>query len=329
MPAVRSLSRRRLLKAGAALTSLLAPLPTVAAKPSRIGFISALDVRGAAEFLVDLKGGLRALGHVGPGLVLDPMYAATPSVVPTYVKALEQRNVDVIVTHGTATLPVVTAARRVPVVYALSADPISAGLAKDLAHPLYNASGVTLMAAELNAKRVELLNEIAPAIRRLAVLANPLHAGEHIERAVAERVGKRLGKTVDFFSTSNSAELDAALQRIAERRPEGLLVFTDGFMVQNRGRVVESANRLRIPLVSGWAVMARSGALLTYGPQIRRAYERAAYFVARILDGAHPADLPIERPTALELIVNLNAARALRLEIPAAILARADAVLEG
>lgn len=299
------------------------------AKPS-IGFVSGLDAAGARDFLEALRDGLASLGYREPsGLTIEARYANNAlSSVSSLVEQVERRGSDVIVTHGSATAAVVRGAHRRPVVYQTSADPVSAGLAQDLAHPLYNATGITLMAAELNAKRIELLHEIMPRIHRIAILANPLHPGQQLERKVAETAMQRLDKTVDFFPTPDPAALRAALQGLAGRPPEALLVFSDGFMVDHRREVIDTATRWRVPVISGWAVMARSGALFTYGPRLQDAYRRPAYFVDRILKGAHAADLPIERPAAVEFILNLRTARALGLAIPGSVLARADSVIE-
>src|SRR5262249_49161403 len=139
---------------------------------------------------------------------------------------------------------------------------------------------------------------------------------------------KQLGIELTFFKTPNRVELNRALAAMSADLPQAIIAFSDGFVVENRSAIIDFATSRRLPLVSGWAVMAKSGALCTYGPLLRESYRRTAYFVDRILKGAKPADLPIERPTILEMVINLKTAKALGLDIPPAVLARADDVIE-
>lgn len=184
------------------------------------------------------------------------------------------------------------------------------------------------MKAEINSKRLEFLHEIAPEIHRVAVIANPLHAGEERERADLGSQAEQFGIRISFYSTPNRAELDRALDAIRTDPPQALIAFSEGFVVENRDTIINFAMRQRLPVISGWAVMAKSGALLTYGPVLVDSYRRTAYFVGRILKGTKPGDLPIEQPTRFELVVNLRTAKALGLTIPQVLLGRADEVIE-
>ena len=183
---------------------------------AHVGFVSGLDQSAAADFLNALRDGLAARGYTEPGtLKIEERFADYKSDrIPSLVQELEQQRVEIIVTHAAATLPVATGQHHVPVVYELSADPPSLGLAADLAHPLHNATGVSLMLVEMNGKRLELLHEIAPQVTRVAVIANPLHSGMQLERDDFEAKGKQLGINVSFFPTPNRAELDQARRRI-------------------------------------------------------------------------------------------------------------------
>jgi putative ABC transport system substrate-binding protein len=301
-----------------------------AAAPKLVGFVSGGDEEGARDFVAALRDGLAAAGYHEPeALTFDLLYADYMlDRIPTLVAELERRRVALIVTHAAATPLVVKGNHTVPVVYEFSADPVATGIATDLAHPLYNATGVTLMKAELNGKRIELLHEIAPTIRRAAVIANPLHPGEASERADLAAKAKHLGIELAFFATPNRAELERALAAMAVDLPQAIIALSDGFVVENRSAIVDFAMNRRIPIVSGWAVMAKSGALCTYGPLLVDSYRRTAYFVDRIVRGAKAVDLPIERPTIFEMVINLKTAKALALNIPAAIVARADEVIE-
>jgi putative tryptophan/tyrosine transport system substrate-binding protein len=298
--------------------------------PARVGFISGIDEGGAADFVSALREGLAAYGYVEPRtLKFDPRFAefALERVSPL-VEELERERVDVIVTHAAATGIVVKASRTIPAVYEFSADPVTLGIATDLAHPLYNATGISLMSPQLNGKRLELLHEIAPDIRRIAVLANPLHPGQQLERADSEAKARQLGINIAFYAVPNREELDRALSSIQADPPQAMVLFSDAFVVENREHIINFAMSRRMPVISGWAVMAKAGALCTYGPRLIESYRHVAYFVDRILKGAKPAELPIEQPTVIELVINLNSANTLGITIPPTVLVRADEVIE-
>jgi putative tryptophan/tyrosine transport system substrate-binding protein len=323
------MQRRNLLATLALVTT--APCYAWAARPARVGFLSGGDEKGAETFVAAMLDGLRAEGYAEPTtMTLDRLYADYEmDKVPSLVAELQRRGVDLIVTHAAAApIFVQDKERSVPVVYEFSADPIVIGLATDLAHPLFNATGITLMKAELNSKRLEFLHELAPSVRRVAVIANPLHGGEANERADLAAKAREFGIRLDFFKTPNRAELDHALATVKGDPPNAIVAFSEGFVVENRELIIGVANSLRIPVVSGWAVMAQSGALFTYGPRLVESYRRTAYFVGRILKGARPETLPIERPTVLELVINLKTARGLGLQISPVLLARADDTID-
>ena len=323
--------RRRDLPAafGGVMVALRASTANSAA-PARVGFLSGGDDKGAADFVAALRDGLAAEGYHEPGtLILECVYADySLERVLALVAELERRSVDLIVTHAAAAPIVVKGYRTVPVVYEFSADPVATGIAADLAHPFFNATGITLMKAELNSKRLEFLHEFAPEAHRVAVITNPLHAGEEREREDLGAQEEQLGIQLAYFPTPNRAELDRALDAIAAGPAQALIAFSEGFVVENRDTIINFAMSHCLPLISGWAIMAKSGALLTYGPRLGESYRRTAYFVSRILKNAKPADLPIEQPTRFELVVNRKTADALGLTIPPSILARVDEVFE-
>jgi len=322
------LDRRRVCLSLAALG--LAHGGARGASKVRLGFVSGLDRAAAASFVEAMLGDLRARGYAEPAtLGFVPRFANDDlSRIPALVQDLERQPVDLIATHAAATTLVVKGPHTVPVVYEFSADPSSAGIASDLAHPLYNATGISLMLAELNAKRLELLQQISPQVRRLAVLANALHPGQHLERDVSQAKASELGIRTSMHLTRNEAELDAALATIRADRPDALLVFSDAFVVEHRRVILDFALSEHLAVVSGWSVMADDGALCTYGPRLVESYRRVGYFVDRIARGAKPSDLPIEQPTVFELVINRTTARRLGLTIPAAVLARADRIVD-
>ena len=312
-------------------TAVALPRFGLAAGPAHIGFVSGGDEKGAASFVAAMLDGLRAEGYSEPQtLTIERRYADyRMDNLPAFVDELQRAGAEVVVTHAAAT-PIVVRdrGRSVPVVYEFSADPVAVGIAKDLAHPLFNATGITLMKAELNGKRIEILHELIPSAHRIAVIANPLHGGEAGERADLAARAQQLGIKLDFFATPNRAALDRALAAIKTAPPDAIVAFSDGFVVENRELILGVATSLKLPLVSGWAVMAKSGALFTYGPRLAESYRRTAYFVDRILKGAKPEELPIERPTVIELVLNVKTAKSLGLHIPPTIMARADDTIE-
>lgn len=328
--ATHSRSSRRRISFGLVALAASMPWRRAVAAARRVGFISAGTGDEAAGFLAAMRGDLERRGHGAPAtLAFDLRFAEGDlALVPTFVADFERDRAAVIVTHAAATTLVVKAPRTVPVVYEFSADPVSVGIATDLAHPLFNATGVTLMLAELNGKRLELLQAIVPGLRRVGVLANELHGGHELERAVVEDKARQLGLQTSVYMTRNETELDAALAALGAATPQALLVLSDAFVVSHRKKILEFAHARHLPVISGWAVMAESGALCTYGPRLVESYARVGYFVDRILKGAAPASLPIEQPTILELVVNLKTAKQLGAPVPKAVLARADRIIE-
>jgi putative tryptophan/tyrosine transport system substrate-binding protein len=248
--------------------------------------------------------------------------------VPKLVWELGQIPVDLIVSQGDADVLIDKLDTSVPVVYVFSGDPVLAGFADSLARPHPNMTGLTFMAPELTAKRLDLLREMMPNLRRVALLAYPEHPGEQIERAYSERAAKRLGIAIDYFPTSKLEDLTTALSKIAADPPQAISLFADGFAVQNRDRTIGFAMEHRIPVISGWPIFAKSGAVFTYGPNLRESYRRLAYYVDRILNGAKAADLPIEQPTKFEFVLNLKSAKKLGMNVPQTLLVLADDVIE-
>jgi putative ABC transport system substrate-binding protein len=235
---------------------------------------------------------------------------------------------EIILSVAAATRSAVANAGAVPVVYVFSADPVEAGLTQSLARPSGNATGITLMSVELNGKRLELLRQIRPELKRAAIIASPEHAGERFERENTQQTAAQLGIAIDYLPARDRTELEASLTAFQSGLSEAVVAFPDPMTVGNRTRIIEAATAKRVPVISGWALFAQSGALCTYGPKLSESYRRAAYYVDRILKGAKPVDLPIERPTALELVINLRTAETLGITVPQTVLARASDVID-
>jgi putative tryptophan/tyrosine transport system substrate-binding protein len=299
-------------------------------KHAHIGWLTAQREASLTPYVKAMRESLAELGYVeGKNLTLDFRYGDDSiERVPELAADLERLGVDLIVAQGAAVETINKLKLKTPVVYVFSGDPVSAGFAENLARPRGNMTGLTFMAAEFNSKRLELLREFLPKMRRVAIIANPEHPGQEIERRDAEQAGRRLGLTTDYFPTRNNTELDDAFAKISETPVEAISVFADGFAIQNRQKIIEFAMRHHVPVISGWAIFAQSGALCTYGPRLAESYRRLAYYVDRVMKGVQPALLPIERPTKFELIVNARTARALNIPVPQSVLLRADQVIE-
>jgi putative ABC transport system substrate-binding protein len=295
-----------------------------------MGWLAVQQAASLTPFLDAFRGGLAEYGYEeGRNLTIDYRYAdGALERIPELADELTQLRVNLIVAQGGAVFEIRNRNLPVPIIYTMSADPVSAGFASNLAHPRGNMTGLTLMAVEFNGKRLELMREVLPSLRRVVVIGNPEHPGSHLERAFSEETGRRLGLTIGYVPTRSLDELTAALNAMAIDPPPAISILADGFAVQNRQPIIDFAMKHRIPTISGWPVFAESGALCTYGPLLTESYRRLAYYVDRVLKGAKPVDLPIEQPTKFELVINLKTAKALALAIPSAVLARADRVIE-
>lgn len=299
-------------------------------KQFRLGWLTTGPPAAVNPFLDALRAGLAPLGYAeGRNLTVIARYAdGDLGRVPVLAEELARLPVDLIATQGTATRQLQKVAATVPVVYVFSADPVLAGIAESLARPGRNMTGITLLSAELNGKRLELLREIMPQIDRVAIIASPTHAGEELERRVSIEMAQNLSIAVRYFPTPSLAELQGAYASMAVDPPKAIVVFPDPVTFANREQIIAFASAKRVPVVSGWADFAEAGALFTYGPKLTESYRRLSYYVDRVLKGEKPAELPIERPTIFELLINLRTAKALGLEIQSALIARADRVIE-
>lgn len=297
---------------------------------ARIGWLTAQKADSPTPFLEALRAGFVELGYVeGRNLTIVFRYGDDDiNRLPELATQLVQIPVDVIMAQGAAVSVVNRLNLPVPIVFASSGDPVSAGFAQSLARPGRNLTGVTFMAAELNGKRLELLRDFIPDLRRVAIVANPEHPGEHLERDYSETTGRRLAIDVDYYPTRSTGELEAAFAKMAANRPQAISLFADGFAIQNRESIINFGLSHKIPLISGWPVFAASGAICTYGPRLTESYRRMASYVDRILKGEKASDLPIEQPTKFQLVINLRTAKALGIIVPPSLLTRADEVIE-
>jgi ABC-type uncharacterized transport system substrate-binding protein len=327
------MNRRRFLGASGALAAFGYPLRAVAQQPAmhRIAWLSFDREAAGSPFFAAFRDGLRELGHIeGRNLAIDARWGDGSSErLDALAAELVKSNAEIIVTQGGPALrPTIRAKPKVPIVFSFSGDPLVAGFIDSLARPGRNLTGITFLSLDLAGKRIELLKEVAPALRRLAVLANPEHPGEQSELRASQAAAKALGVTVDYFQTRNLPELEKSLASILKARSEAVVVFPDAITMRFRARIAAFSLQYRMPAISGWAQFADSGNLMSYGPNLRDSYRRLAVYVDKILRGTKAADLPVELPTTVEFVVNLKTAKALGITIPQSVLVRADRVIE-
>jgi putative ABC transport system substrate-binding protein len=327
------------VKAGAAvlvlILSLLAAPLGVEAQPAekvyRIGFLSGTTATVAGP-LRNFRQGLRDLGYEdGRNILIESRWAdGHDERLVALAEELVRVRPDVLVTTSTpATAAAQQATTTIPIVMGSIDNPVRDGLVKSLARPGGNTTGVALLSSDLAPKRLQLLKEIMPTLRRVAVLLNPRNPGVREDLRQTEAAAPRLNVTVRAFEVREPAEFETAFTAIARERPDGLIVVTDPLTVSHQAHIVEFAARNRLPAMytsPGWVLLR--GGLISYGTEGRETWGRAASYVDRILKGAKPADLPIEQPTKFELLINLKTAKALGVTIPPSLLQRADRVIE-
>ena len=214
----------------------------------------------------------------------------------------------------------------IPIVFNMGSDPIDAGLVTSLARPEANLTGVSIWSNLLGAKRLELLHELVPTGAVVDMLVNP--TGSEAEQQIVQIAADKLGRRLRIHNVSTDRELDVAFATILEQRPGGLLVQGDPFFTSRRAQLILFTTRHAIPTVFAWREFVTAGGLMSYGTSLSAAYRLAGGYVARILKGAKPGDLPVQQSTTFETVLNLKAAKALGLTIPTSILLRADEVIE-
>ncbi|MGH2362613.1 MAG: ABC transporter substrate-binding protein [bacterium] len=273
--------------------------------------------------------GLRELGWVdGRNVTFVIRYAeGRPERLPDLARDLVGSSVDLIIAIGTDVTKIVkSVTATIPIVMAASEDPVELGLVASLSRPGGNMTGVTFISSELAAKRLELLKEIVPQVSRVAVLWNPTHVD--LEMKELEPAGRSLGIKLQSVEVRSTEELDGAFRAVVGGGADAMIVVPSRMINLNVKRIALFSLERRLPAVSMWRSFAEAGGLMTYGPDTIAMIRRAATHADKILKGAKPGDLPVERPTRFELVVNLKTAKALRLMVPQSLLLRAERVIE-
>jgi putative ABC transport system substrate-binding protein len=327
------ISRRRFVAsvAGGLLVAARVSGAQPSRKPRRIGFLGNSTEALEANLIGPFRAGFQELGYVeGRDLVIEYRWAeGNYDRFPALIAELVALEVEIIVTAGTpASLAVKQTAPGVPLVMVAVGDPEGSGLVKSLARPGGNRTGLVSIAPDLEGKRLELLTDVVPRLSQVAFLLNPANAFHVTSERQARAAGKALHLKVEFVPVRAEPEFDHAFQTIASRRPGALVMLADRLFLHHRTRIVEFAAQQRLPTVYPYIELVQAGGLMSFGPSYPGMHRRAAYFVDRILKGARPADLPMERPSKFELVINLKTARALGLQIPQPVLLRADDLIE-
>ncbi|HEV8308010.1 MAG TPA: ABC transporter substrate-binding protein [Methylomirabilota bacterium] len=319
-----------------ALGSISAPLPAEAQAPAKVLRIGTL-APGARPAGPDWRRrwavveGLRELGWVeGQNIVIEDRWAdAKPDRLPALAAELVRLKVDVILTRSwPAAVAAKQATTTIPIVIITAGDPVATGLVASLARPGGNITGLADLATELSAKRLDLLKETVPKLSRVAVLWNSADGGMTLRFKSIQAAAPTLGVTVRPLGVQEPADFEQAFAAMTQERPEALFVVSDVLTVSNRKRIFEFAAHNRLPSMYEGRQFVADGGLISYGPSFPDLERRGAAFVDKILKGAKPADLPVEQPTRVELVVNLKTAKALGLTIPQSILIRADEVIQ-
>jgi putative tryptophan/tyrosine transport system substrate-binding protein len=273
--------------------------------------------------------GLRELGYVeGQNIAIEYRYAEGKSdLLRGLAGELVTIKPDLIFALGGDVAPSArVATTTIPIVMAVSNDPVQAGLVRSFAHPGANITGVTFVSSDLAAKRLQFLREIAPAIARVGVMWNPDHVDP--EYREVQSAAKTLGTQVRSLEVRSADDFDAAFDAATNDRIQALMPITSRLMLINRARIIEFSRRHQLLLASGFGPWAREGALLSYGPDTDASTKRAAAYVDKILRGAKPDELPIEQPTKFQLVINNKIAKSLGLDIPPSLLAIADQIID-
>ena len=297
------------------------------ARTYRVGLLASRPIGEGEERRKAIKEVLAAHDFVeGRNLLFEPRWGDSLS---ENVEALKAARVDAIITFGyPAALAAKTSAKDVPIVCTGAGDPVATGLAQSLARPVGNLTGVTELATELSAKRLEILKEAVPNLKTVAMLFNAADLGMTLRSRAAEAAAKILDVSVQSFGVREPSDFGNAFAEMTRSRPDAMLMVSDTLTGLNRKRVMEFAANNRLPAIYEFGFLAREGGLMSYGPNLRETGERVGDLVTHILRGARPADLPLEQPTHFEFIVNLKTANSIGLIIPPALLLRADEVIE-
>ena len=320
--------RELALTLAVALAVVLVPLVPQAQPPGNVPRIGVAISSAPSPNADALRRGLAELGWVeGRNILIEYRYTkGERERYPAVVAELISLKVDLIVAGAGTAIAAKHATRTIPIVVPVAADPVAVGLVSSLARPGGNVTGLSMNNSEITTKRVEFLREILPKVERVAVLRDS--ATDAAQLGATQATARSLGLRLQVLSAARPEEFDGAFAAARKADAQALIVFTSAFFNTHRRRLVDLAAQNRLVAVYEHRDFPDAGGLMSYGPNITEMYRRAATYVDKILKGAKPADLPVEQPTAFQLVINLKTAKALGLTIPHSLLLRADHVLE-
>ena len=297
------------------------------AKVPHIGYLSSGSLKTNEAFLEALQDGLRELGYVdGKNIVIDVRWAGgMVSALPQLAASLVHDNPSAIIT---TCIPSTHAAKEATRIIPVVGDPVRAGLVASYARPGGNVTGTATLFEELIPKWLEFLTVALPRIRSVAILTNPDDLIDPFYWGRSQDAAKQLGVKVLHFEASSPANIDRAFAGMKRQGAGALVVMIEAFLVGQMQRIVSLADRYKLPAIYGFREFAEAGGLMSYGLSYRDYYRRMASYVDAVLKETKPADLPVEQPTKIELVINLKTAKALGLTIPQSILVRADKVIQ-
>lgn len=297
-----------------------------------IGMLTSRGSRDDPELLAAVRSGLKEAGFVeGQNIAIDYAFAENRNErLPGLAADLVQRKVAVIAATSTpAALAAKAATATIPIVFEMSGDPIRLGLVSNLSHPGGNITGVTQTNAEVAPKRLELLHELIPSARMMALLVNPTDPGLADAQAKdVQAAAQTLGMELHVLNASTETELAAAFAGVKELHAGGLVISTDPFFTSRSALLATLAAQQGVPAAYSWRDFTASGGLLSYGADINESYRLAGAYAGRVLKGEKPGDLPVQEATKVEFYINLKAAKALGITVPLPLLGRADEVIE-
>ncbi len=317
----------------AALFALLL-LPSIhlahAQQAKKIPRIGVLRVGSPPDAFIDaFRDGLHQLGYAeGQNIILDYRWLKGEAQFDEAAEELVRLKADIIVATSTpGALAVRRATQSIPIVVPVMGDPLGSGLVANLAHPGGNLTGLSSLAPELWPKRLELFKETLPKLRRVAMLWNTSNPAMATGAQGTRDAAHAMNVTVQDRGARDPNELDSVFNALGKQRPDGVLVMIDAFTLRNAKKIIDSIVTLRLPAMYDEKSLVEAGGLISYGENRADLFRRAATYVDKILNGARPADLPVEQPIKFELVINLNAARQIGVTIPPNLLARADRVI--
>ena len=309
------------------LTARAQPAPS---RIYRIGILGATSLRAAEGFMNAFREGMRERGYVeGQNLVIEFRAPSAPSEMRDVAADFVRGGYDVILTWTTSwVIAASRATSTIPIVFVGVTDPVGQGLVAGLARPGANVTGIANFASDLSGKMIELLREIVPDARRLGAVRNPDNPGVAFQLSQLMDAARALGLEFQVVDARVPAEFEAAFAQLRQGGIQGVVMVADSSVLEHADAIAALAQQARLPTVFQRRENVEAGGLLSYGPNLRDAFRQVAGHVDRILKGVRPADIPVEQPTKIELVINLKTAKAIGLEVPWFLQQRADEVIE-